>query len=187
MRTQGLGAAGLALLLSACSDTSYDSDRYFCAGFVPSSQVTSTIGTGCTSCSVNNLPAVIDGNVESFADIALNTAASGQGVTVRATATSGSPFPIGSNAGAVLGISSAARSQLTVNITTYLAGSLQETNAMTTASGVMATDDVHPDAYYGFTTAKTFDAVEFQVVNGTSTTAQDVHLHGLCSNGGPIY
>lgn len=183
-------AAPLALLALAagCSSDNYSNDRYFCSGFGPSNNITSTTDAGCTSCTVSNLAAAIDGTLDTYADVMITTAATGQGVTIRATAT-GATFPKAATPGALVGISTTAQSALNFTITTYLKGTMQETYPNQTAINVTGQDGAKPNAYYGINggTTATFDAVEIKIASANGTGGQDVHVNGVCVNGGGLY
>lgn len=181
----------LSLALSGCIFSGNNADEAVCELAVgeafcragPKSCVSITGGStttqfnanNCSNCTVSEAPKAIDGDRASFATLSLPAASLGS-AALRAVAQTGTVFPAGRVAAAVL---TPGPPNNRLRVTTYLGGTLQETGRLSsvTQEGV---------EIIGFKTSQQFDAVEFTVVGrGTTgdTAAESVQVREFCSDG----
>ena len=147
--------------------------------------VSSAVDPACSDCSVNDASRAADDDLDSAAGVTagdhpgsctlLGTQCDPpHGVTVRATAQSGVVFPAGNYAAVYL---RGPAGSWSVQLRTYLAGSLQEQDSMASESG----SGDHSSAI-AFQTRKTFDAVEVFLANSGTGSVETIDLRELCSD-----
>jgi hypothetical protein len=176
--------AALLASLSACSGGG-GNDSYGSVGPINCAGLTGATATGnvaCTAgeCGVTFHDAAIDGDLNTYAILAMGTGAGGS-ISLRSSAQDGVTYAAGTPAAVVYGIERNGNSTSTlVNISTYLDGALQESGNTSGQSVVDGFD--HEPGRHAMGTTLPFDAIELTYVQSGSSGPIEMRVHEFCTS-----
>lgn len=168
-----------ALLLTACSS---DGERPLpagrvCEGFAPGTGVGSS-GL-CSLCTMESLPAAIDGEAATPALLRFDRGGSGQ-LDLRTVPAGNETYAAGREVGVVIGYAFDASVNPQLLLNTYLDGVLQESFDLRDSTDGVGGERRERELRR-FSTLLAFDALELAYRQGGSTNAAEFEVYELCS------
>jgi hypothetical protein len=175
---KGACVAGLGLMVSACGGSGDNPAGLTCqslSGLVEAAEPAIQCAIGCT---VDNAGAAADGNFGRAAVLNFQPLAAGT-VGVKVVARGNGQFAAGTKVGAIFEASSATQAGVSYQISTSLAGVAVESFSLgSDGVGSPARGTSHGSA----TTTLPYDAVQFQFVRASGSTAATATVYELCAD-----
>ncbi len=176
----------LLALLSACESGGGGGKDNGTIGPINCAELTGATADSAVTCAGgcggDFAEAAVDRDLSTYAILQLSQNAAGS-LSIRATAADGVTYPAGTPAAIVYGIERTSGDSVNVieTISTYLDGTLQETNSVGGGSGGATSGDKEA-ARRLMATNLSFDAIEFTYAQSGGTAAVEVQAYEFCTS-----